>query len=124
MLKLSTVFVFSEKPKDLAKFYSRILDAEPAWKDGDYSGFDTGQGMLIVGMHDKVHGKNTAPERIMFNLETEDVGSEFERIRKMGTRVIQGPYNPGEDESMTIATFADPDGNYFQVVSPFKGMPD
>jgi hypothetical protein len=33
--------------------------------------------------------------------------------------VIQEPYHPGDDESeMWIATFSDPDSNYFQLVSP------
>jgi len=33
---------------------------------------------------------------------------------------VQEPYDPGDeaDGDMSIATFADPDGNYFQLVSP------
>ena len=37
----------------------------------------------------------------MFNLETKDVKEEFERIKKLGT-------------------FADPDNNYFQLVTPWE----
>lgn len=54
----------------------------------------------------------------MFNLETEDVEKEFKRIKEAGAKVIQEPYHPGEADSMMIATFADPDGNYFQLMTP------
>lgn len=45
---------------------------------------------------------------------------EFERIKKTGAKVIKEPYNPGEAPDMLIATFADPDGNYFQLMSPWE----
>jgi len=32
--------------------------------------------------------------------------------------VIRQPHNPGPDESGWIATLADPDDNYFQLMSP------
>ncbi len=33
--------------------------------------------------------------------------------------VVRDPYNPGESADMgLIATFADPDDNYFQLMSP------
>ena len=36
-------------------------------------------------------------------------------------RLLQEPYRPDEDPEGWIATFADPDDNYFQLVSPFPG---
>jgi predicted enzyme related to lactoylglutathione lyase len=66
-----------------------------------------------------VKGRNANPERIMFNLETKDVKSEFGRIKKVGAAVVAEPYNPMEDAKMMIATFADPDNNYFQLVTPW-----
>jgi hypothetical protein len=38
-----------------------------------------------------------------------------------GATVVQKPYQPDEDPEGWIATFADPDDNYFQLVSPFPG---
>jgi hypothetical protein len=35
--------------------------------------------------------------------------------------LVQKPYQPDEDPEGWIATFADPDDNYFQLVSPFPG---
>jgi predicted enzyme related to lactoylglutathione lyase len=35
--------------------------------------------------------------------------------------VVQEPYQPEEDPGGWIATFADPDDNFFQLVSPYPG---
>jgi predicted enzyme related to lactoylglutathione lyase len=32
--------------------------------------------------------------------------------------VVQEPYRPDAEQEMWIATFSDPDDNYFQLVSP------
>jgi predicted enzyme related to lactoylglutathione lyase len=70
-----------------------------------------------------VKGRNEMPGRIIWNVETNDVKSEFERIKSTGATVVQEPYNPANDESdFLMATFEDPDGNYFQIASPAPGM--
>jgi predicted enzyme related to lactoylglutathione lyase len=46
------------------------------------------------------------------------VKGEFDRIKGLGAAVQQEPYQPGGAEEMWIATFEDPDGNYFQLASP------
>ena len=43
--------------------------------------------------------------------------ADFERLRS-GATVIQQPCKPGDEGDMLIATLADPDGNYFRLVSP------
>lgn len=120
MLKLSSLFLFSENPAELAEFYKKVFAKDPEWEDGGYSGFSLGEGMLIIGPHDKVKGKNKNPERIFANFEIDDVKGEFEKIKKLGAKVIAQPYHPDEEKTMTLATFADPDGNYFQLASPMK----
>lgn len=86
-----------------------------------YFGFMAGAAFLTIGPHDKVHGKNKTPERMMINLETKDVKGEFERIQKLGATVVAKPYQMGEGaEAPWIATFADPDGNYFQLLPPWE----
>ena len=119
MLNLNNFLVFSENPSKLADFYKKVFGKEPEWDDHGYYGFSVGKTFLTFGPHDKVKGKNPNPERIMFNFETDNVKEEFERIKNLGAEVVAEPYNPGEDEGdYLIATFADPDGNYFQLVTP------
>ncbi len=55
---------------------------------------------------------------MIFSLETSEVQQEFDRIKNIdGVTVIKEPY---EMATMWIATFADPDGNYFQLMSPWQ----
>lgn len=119
MLDFNSLLIFSEHPKKLSKFYQKVFNKKPDWDDGGYTGFSMGAGYITIGPHDKVSGKNKNPERIMFNLETEDVEKEFERIASTGVNVIAAPYHMGENDGF-IATLEDPDGNYFQLVSPMK----
>lgn len=115
MLNLNSLIVFSEAPDKLTEFYTKVFGMEPGWEGGDFSGFKVGDGYLMIGPHDKVHGRNDAPERIMFNLETDDFEGEFQRIKETGAKVVAEPYHPKEDPKMMLATFADSDNNYFQL---------
>jgi len=54
----------------------------------------------------------------MFNFETSEVKTEFERMKGLGAKVIAEPYQMGDGRGHWIATLADPDGNYFQLMSP------
>lgn len=123
MLNLNSLLIFSSDPENLVKFYSEVLQKEPDWKGevGEFKGFKVGDGFLTIGPHDKVLGKNPNPERMMFNLETEDVAGEFARIKEItGAQVITEPYHPEEASDTWITTIADPDNNYFQLVSPMN----
>ncbi len=121
MLNFNSVLLSSARPKKLIEFYAKVLKKKSAsWGDDDWGGFEVGNGWLTIGPHDKVKGKAKEPERLLLNFETTDVEGEFERIKKAGAKVIAEPYHPGEVEKMSIATFADPDGNYFQLMSPME----
>jgi predicted enzyme related to lactoylglutathione lyase len=118
MLNLSTVMIGSEDPKGLSAFYTTVL-GEPGWDDGGYVGWQAGNGMLMIGPHSEVKGRNEMPGRVILNFETPDVKGEFERIKGLGVTVQHEPYQPGGGaEDLWLATFEDPDGNYFQLASP------
>lgn len=125
MLNFNSILVFSENPEELSSFYEIVFDKKPEMQMEGYTGFQVGAAWITIGPHDKVKGKSTNPERIMFNLETDDVKGEFERIKELGAEVIAEPYGMEEEgESKdAIATFADPDGNFFQLMTPMP-MPD
>ncbi len=120
MLNFNSILLFSEDPKALVEFYKKVFEKDPDWTDSEYAGFMVGSTAFTIGPHDKVKGKNAQPERLLVNFETKDVEKEFERIQGIGAEVIAKPYHPGEMESATIATFADPDGNYFQLMTPME----
>ncbi|HYM84282.1 MAG TPA: VOC family protein [Candidatus Dormibacteraeota bacterium] len=116
-MNLNNVLIGSEDPGRLAEYYTKLF-GEPGWSEGTYTGWRIGQGGLIVGPHDQVHGRNGEPGRIIWNIETPDVDGDAERFRQAGAEVVREPYAPDVDGAARIATFADPDGNYFQLVSP------
>ena len=87
-------------------------------KDEEWAGWLVGGGFISVGKHSEVNGSSKEPARIIINLETPDVKGEFERIKTLGAKVVKEPY---EMQGMWIGTFSDPDGNYFQVVTPWDG---
>jgi predicted enzyme related to lactoylglutathione lyase len=118
-MKLNSVMIGSEDAPGLATYYTKLFGT-PAMEDGGFSGWQLGGGWLSVVPHDQVTGKNQSPGRVIWNLETADVRGEFERLKGAGATVVQEPYAPGDGDQaeMLVATFSDPDNNYFQLVSP------
>jgi predicted enzyme related to lactoylglutathione lyase len=117
-MNLNGILIGSEDPKALVDYYSKLF-GDPAWSDWGYTGWLIGNGSVTVGPHDQVKGKNATPGRILWNIESEDVLADFDRFKTAGAIVTHEPYHPGEgEESGWVATFADPDDNYFQLMSP------
>jgi predicted enzyme related to lactoylglutathione lyase len=119
VVNLNSVLIGSEDADRLADYYTKLF-GEPDWHDGGFTGWRLGSGGLMVGPHDQVHGANREPGRLIFNIESADVSGDLARLRAAGATVIREPYRADEVESTEtwIATLADPDGNYFQLVSP------
>ena len=119
-MKLSGVMLGSENSRVLGEFYTKVLGKQ-GWQEGDWYGFNVGDGNLMIGSHSEVKGKSNMPGRVMMTFETDDVKNEFKRIKDLGAEVIAEPYLPmKESEESWLATFADPDSNYFQLATPWK----
>lgn len=117
-MNFNSILIGSEDPKRLVDYYTRLL-GKPTMEDGGYAGWQIGNGWLTIGPHDQVHGKNQEPGRLLWNIESPDVPGDFERFKAAGATVIREPYVMGEETGQgTIATFSDPDENYFQLMSP------
>jgi predicted enzyme related to lactoylglutathione lyase len=117
-LNLNGILLGSDNTERLVAYYTKLFGA-PGWSDGGYTGWQIGTGWLGIGPHSEVHGANSHPGRIIWNIETADVRAEAARLKDAGATVVREAYDMGEGESQgTIATFSDPDSNYFQLVSP------
>jgi predicted enzyme related to lactoylglutathione lyase len=116
-MNLNSILIGSEDPGRLRDYYARLF-GEPAMEEGGYSGWQIGTGWITVGPHDQVSGKSPHPGRVIWNIESPDVKGDFERLTAAGAAVVREPYRPDETADAWIATFADPDDNYFQLVSP------
>jgi len=116
-MNFNNILIGSEDPKGLTDYYGRLF-GKPAWEDGGYTGWQIGTGTIMIGPHDEVKGRNAHPGRLIWNIESPDVKGDFERLKGAGATVVREPYNPGGGAEAWIATFSDPDDNYFQLVSP------
>jgi len=103
--------------KTLASFYEKVFGKPADMVEGDYHGWLVGKCFFTVGSHSEVKGKSKEPARMLFNFETKEVKEEFERIKQLGATVVKEPYEMG---GAWIATLADPDGNYFQLMTPWE----
>jgi len=118
-MNLNSILIGTEEPQRLTDYYTKLFGA-PGWADGGYTGWQIGTGTITVGPHDEVKGSNAHPGRIIWNVESTDVLGDFERLKAAGATVIREPYTFGEAPDVWIATFSDPDDNYFQLVSPMQ----
>lgn len=119
-MKLGSIMIGTADPARLAGYYTALFGT-PEWDDGSgFFGWDLGEGTgLGLGPHDEVSGSNVSPGRVMWNLESLDFQAEYDRLAAAGAIVVKEPYDPtGNGSEMRIATFADPDGNYFQLMTP------
>lgn len=116
-LNLNNVMIGSAQPEVMGEFYTRVLDRPADMKEESWFGWRVGAAWFSIGEHSEVKGSAKEPQRVILTFETEHVQEESERIKASGATIVKEPY---ELESMWIATFADPDGNYFQLMSPWE----
>jgi predicted enzyme related to lactoylglutathione lyase len=116
-MNFNGILIGTDDPARLTAYYRKLF-GEPGWDDGGYTGWMIGSGGFTIGPHDEVHGRNPQPGRLIWNVESPDVKADFERFKAAGATVIREPYNFEQAPDSWIATFADPDDNYFQLVSP------
>src|SRR3989338_2125659 len=86
---MESLTLFSESAKNLAAFYRDIvgikigLEAEMGEKGEELYELKLGKGPnLYVIDHSKVKGKKTNQDRIIFNLEEDDIKKEVARLKK------------------------------------------
>jgi predicted enzyme related to lactoylglutathione lyase len=117
MLNLNSIMIGTTRTKELVAFYEKVLGkaAEMASEEHGFYGWQVGSCYFSVLQHSEMVGSSNDPGRIMLNFETSQVKEEFERIKALGATVIRAP---SAMEDGWLATLADPDGNYFQLVTP------
>ena len=118
-MNFNSILIGSEDPQRLVEYYTALF-GEPSWNQGGYTGWLLGSGSVTVGPHDQVQGKNAHPGRIIWNIESQDVQADFDRFKAAGAIIVREPYGFEEAPGSLIATFADPDDNYFQLASPME----
>jgi predicted enzyme related to lactoylglutathione lyase len=119
-MNFNNILIGSDDPQRLVDYYAKLF-GKPGMEDGGYTGWQIGSGFIAIGAHSEVHGKNPNPGRLIWNIETADVQGEFDKMKAAGAIVVREPYgfdDIPEAAGMLIATLADPDDNYFQLMTP------
>ena len=117
MLNFGSIMIGTTRPKALGEFYEKVFTRPADWEEDGWHGWEVGKAYFMIGKHSEVKGKAKEPQRVILNFEAKRVKAEYERIKGLGAKVIKELY---QMEGEWIATFADPDGNYFQVMSPWE----
>ncbi len=119
MLNLNSVMIGTKQFKVLATFYEKVIGKPPDMVEPEsgFAGWQAGNGYIGVLEHSEMGGPTKDPGRVMLNFETTQVKEEFERLKALGAKVIRAPYPMDQG---WIATLADPDGNYFQLMTPME----
>lgn len=116
-LNLNSIMVGTAQPQVLAAFYEKVFGRPADMVEGEWYMWQAGNCALSVGEHSEVHGQAKEPSRIILNIETKAVKEEFERLKQMNVTIIKEPYEMGGG---WIATLADPDGNFVQLMTPWE----
>lgn len=115
--KMLSVIIWSENHEKLAKWYEDVLGFTvrevTTHPDDSCIGFDFGDTYFSIGRHDKVHGKNQDPYRIMVGFPVSSVSAAYEELKDKDVTWIAKPFlaPTGATWCMTIA---DPEGNILQ----------
>ncbi len=104
--------IWSEDLGNLLPFYRDVLGL----------GFvvlgEPGAPALALGTHSEVHGRNGDPARHMVALTSDDVRTDWKRLKDSGVEFVEDPTDYG---TLRIATLKDPDGNLVQLLQPLPG---
>ncbi len=108
------VNVTTEQPEALVAFYRDIVELAPNPNIGE-GAFQISDGStFIIDGHSEIKGKAKEPARVLMSFFVDDIASEQTRLKSKGVKFIR---EEGKEYwGGVISTFADPDGNYVQLI--------
>jgi predicted enzyme related to lactoylglutathione lyase len=108
--------IWSEDLGNLLPFYRDVLGLKVALQTPGFVVLgDLGAPALALGTHSQVRGRNADPARHMVALTTDDVRSDWKRLKDAGVEFVE---DPTDYNNVRIATLKDPEGNLVQLLQP------
>ena len=107
------VNINSEQPQRLTAFYADVVGLPKNPNMGE-TAFMAGGTPFIIDGHSNVSGAASQPERVLLNFFVDDAAAEQKRLEAQGVKFIRSAGR--EQWGGIISTFADPDGNYLQLI--------
>ena len=112
---LTGASIWSEDLNNLLPFYRDVLGLAVSVQTPGFVLL----GKLGLGTHSQVRGHNADPARHMVGLRTDDVRTDWKRLKDAGVEFIE---DPTDDGHLIIATLVDPEGNLVQLFQPSGGV--
>jgi len=107
--RLGSILLGTTQPAELRDWYRKTLAPEHQGQGP----IDLGGFLLVIDQRDDIDTKNTEPGRMILNFHVDDFDAIEAQLRAAGVDWLV----PAEDRaSGRFGTFADPDGNYLQIV--------
>ena len=115
--KTLSVIIWSDSHEELAKWYEDVLGFTvrdiTTHPNDSCIGFDFGDTYFSIGRHDKVHGKNRDPYRIMVGFPVASIAAAYNEIKDKPVTWLAKPFL-SPTGTVWCMTIADPEGNILQ----------
>ncbi len=107
--------IWSEDLNNLLPFYRDVLGIKVAMESPGFVLLGADQPdvpALGLGTHSEVRGRNTDPARHMVGFASDDLTTDWQRLKGAGVEFVEDPTEYGD---LLIATLKDPEGNLVQL---------
>jgi uncharacterized glyoxalase superfamily protein PhnB len=107
-LKPGSMLLGTTRPAELRAWYAKALAPESTGEGA----LDLGGFLLVIDGRDDVEAKNDQPGRAIINFHVDDFDAVEAQLNAAGAEWI----SVEDREKGRFGTFADPDGNYLQII--------
>jgi len=108
------IIIWTENLENLLDFYELIFDSKVSKKKETSAYFIKNNFKFFIAEHSEVNGNSKDPNRVILNLETNDLEIEYQRLINAGVRFIRIP--EFENWGGKVATFEDPEKNRVNLI--------
>ncbi|MEJ3653124.1 VOC family protein [Actinomycetes bacterium KLBMP 9759] len=112
-LKPASILLGTTRPAEMRAWYIRTLAPEFTGEGP----IDLGSFLLAIDGRDDVAARNGEPGRTIINVDVDDFDAVHARLSAAGVEWI----SVTDRDMGRFGTFADPDGNYLQIIQWKKG---
>jgi catechol 2,3-dioxygenase-like lactoylglutathione lyase family enzyme len=108
-LKPGSILLGTTQPAELRDWYRRALAPEHKGEGP----IDLGGFLLVIELRDGIDANNNEPGRMILNFHVDDFDAVEAQLRAAG---VDWLFPVADRLSGRFGTFADPDGNYLQII--------
>ena len=106
--------IWSENLNNLLPFYRDVVGLPVTIETPGFVVLGPREGpTLALGTHSEVRGRNTDPARHMIGVKSDDITTDYKRLKDAGVEFVEVPT---KYDAVWVATLKDPEGNLVQLL--------